>query len=126
MNENRKRKERKAYDKRRTNVQRGAAAEGNREMQSDDDGLCDDGGGGATATDEGQRAVPQTEGAQDPISQRRHVDAYAGIHRFWLAALPLLLILYAAGGEEGTRVSCVDEGWRGVCDINPRTASVSD
>ena len=43
MNENRKRKERKAYDKRRTNVQRGAAAEGNSEMQSADDGLCDDG-----------------------------------------------------------------------------------
>ena len=70
MNENRKRKERKAYDKRRTNVQRGAAAEGNREMQSDDDGLCDDGDTGTTAEDEGQRAVPQTEGAQDPISQR--------------------------------------------------------
>ena len=43
MNENRKRKECKAYDKRRTDVQRGAAAEGNSEMQSDDDGLCDDG-----------------------------------------------------------------------------------
>ena len=48
----------RAYDKRRTNVQRGAAAEGNREMQSDDDGLCDNGDTGATAEDEGQRAVP--------------------------------------------------------------------
>ena len=58
MNENRKRKECKAYDKRRTNVQRGAAAEGNSEMQSDDDGLCDNGDGGTTPEDEGQRAVP--------------------------------------------------------------------
>ena len=36
-------RKRKNYDKRRTNVQRGAAAEGNSEMQSADDGLCDDG-----------------------------------------------------------------------------------
>ena len=95
-------------------------------MQSDDDGLCDNGHGGATPEDEGQRAVPQTEGAQDPISQRRHVDADAGIHGSWAAALPLHLILYAAGREEAPRISCVDEGWRGVCDINPRTASVSE
>ena len=58
-NENGKRKrKRKNYDKRRTNVQRGAAAEGNREMQSADDGLCDNGDGGATPEDEGQRAIP--------------------------------------------------------------------
>ena len=56
-NENGKRK-RKNYDKRRTNVQRGAAAESNSEMQSDDDGLCDDGDTGTTAEDEGLRAVP--------------------------------------------------------------------
>ena len=87
-------------------------------MQSDDDGLCDDGHGGATPEDEGQRAIPQTEGAQDPISQRRHVDAHAGIHRSWPAALPLHLILYAAGREEAPRISCVDEGWRGVRDHN--------
>ena len=67
MNENRKRKECKAYDKRRTNVQRGAAVEGNREMQSDDDGLQDDGDGGPTATDDSQCAVPETEGAQNPV-----------------------------------------------------------
>ena len=97
MNENRKRKECKAYDKRRTNVQRGAAVEGNSRVQPADNGLQDDGDGGATATDDGQYAVPETEGAQDPISQRRHVDAHAGIHRSWSAALPLHLILYAAG-----------------------------
>ena len=111
MNENGKQKRKqKNYDKRRTNVQRGAAAEGNSEMQSDDDGLCDNGDGGTTPEDEGQRAVPQTEGAQDPIPQRRHVDAHARIHGSWAAALPLHLILYAAGREEAPRISCVDEG----------------
>ena len=33
----------KAYDKRREDVQRRTAAEGNRGVQSADDGLCDDG-----------------------------------------------------------------------------------
>ena len=54
------------------------------------------------------------------------MDAHAGIHGSWPAALPLHLILYAAGGEEAPCISCVDEGWRGVRDINPRTASVSE
>ena len=57
----------KAYDKRREDVQRRTAAEGNRRVQQVDDGLQDDGDGGTTATDDGQYAVPLAEGAQNPV-----------------------------------------------------------
>ena len=57
----------KAYDKRREDVQRRTAAEGNRRVQQVDDGLQDDGDGGPTATDDSQCAVPETEGAQNPV-----------------------------------------------------------
>ena len=60
-------KKKKAYDKRRENVQRGATAEGNRGVQQADDGLQDDGNGGSTATDDSQCAVPEAEGAQNPV-----------------------------------------------------------
>ena len=57
----------KAYDKRREDVQRRTAAEGNSRVQPADNGLCDDGDTGATATDDGQYAVPLAEGAQNPV-----------------------------------------------------------
>ena len=43
------------------------AVEGNSRVQQVDDGLQDDGDGGPTATDDSQCAVPETEGAQNPV-----------------------------------------------------------
>lgn len=57
----------KAYDKRREDVQRRTAAEGNRRVQQVDDGLRDDGNSGQATGDDTEAAVWAAEGERGAV-----------------------------------------------------------